>query len=446
MDLGKGLRDAFRKLTGQAIVDGAAVKDFLRQIQRVLIANDVPVKLVFALTKNIEKKVLNENAAKGLSLREQVVRVVYEELVALLGEEYVPPLKARKILLLGLYGSGKTTTAGKIAHFYKSRGLSVGLIACDTDRPAAFEQLQQLAQKSGSDFYGIKGEKDVGKIIESQLPNAKEDLIIVDSAGRSGFDEELVKQLKLIADKFAPDEKILVMSGDIGQVAGRQAKQFNDAVGLSGVILTKMDGSGKGGGALAACHEAGVPVLFVGLGESMDALKPFNSKKFVGELLGFADFEGLIEKIKKVATEEKLEAEGIEELTLDSFYKQLKAAKKMGPLDSVLGMMGVSDLPKDALKTSEEKLKKYEAIISSMSAAERKDAKLLKKGKGRILRVAKGSGTSEKDVRELLNHFEKISNMMGGFKKNRGLRKKMEKFMKGKNIDMDSLGSMMGKQ
>lgn len=445
MDLGQGLRDAFRKLTGKGLVDQTAVKEFLRQIQRVLIANDVPVKLVFSLTKNIEKKVLSDDMPKGLSLKEQVVRVVYDEMTALMGEKYEPSLQKRKILLLGLYGSGKTTTAGKLGAYYKSRGLSVGTIAADTDRPAAYEQLEQLSKKSGATFYGTKGEKEVAKILGAHLKTANEDLVIVDSAGRSAFDEQLVAQLKTINDILKPDEKILVMSADIGQTAPRQAKQFHEAIGLTGVILTKMDGSGKGGGALAACHEAGVKILYIGTGEKLEDIKPFDSAKFVGNLLGFADFETLISKIQTIAKEEQLDTEEIEELNLESFYKQMKAAKKMGPLDSVLGMMGVHDLPKDALRTSEERLKKFEAIISSMNKKERKDAQLFKKQKSRIARVAVGAGTTEKDVRELLSQFEKISGLVGGVKKNRGMRKKLEKFMKGKNINMDQLGSMMGK-
>lgn len=444
MDLGKGLRQAFSKLTGKGLVDKAAVKEFLRQIQRVLISNDVPVKLVFKLSKNIEKKVLSDDVPKGLSLREQVVRVVYDELVGLMGDRYEPLLKPRKILLLGLYGSGKTTTCGKIAHFYKSRGLSVGLVACDTDRPAAYEQLQTLAKQTGSAFYGKRGEKDVSVVLDENLSDVQEELKIVDSAGRSGFDEGLVEQLMTISSKFEPDEKILVMSADIGQVASKQAKQFHDAIGLTGVILTKMDGSGKGGGALAACHEAGVPVLYVGMGEKMDDLQAFDSKKFVGRLLGFADFETLIDKIQKVAEEEKLEQVDLEELDLQSFLKQMKAAKKMGPLSSVMGMMGMSDLPPEMMKQSEDRMKKWEAIIQSMTVEERKDPKIVKKTKSRVERIATGAGCRPDDVRELLNQFDKITGLMGGLKKNRGMRKKLERMMKGKGMDPNQLGGMMG--
>ena len=444
MDLGKGLRTALAKLTGHALVDETTVREFLRDIQRVLISNDVPVKLVFELSKRIENKVLGEERAAGLNLCEQVVRAIYDELVALLGEKYEPSLKPRRILLLGLYGSGKTTTCAKLAQFYKKRGLSVALICADTDRPAAYAQLQQLAAKCGAPFYGIEGEKDVGKIIKTHLPNIKEDIIIVDSAGRSGFDEELVKQLKTISDLVNPEEKILVMSADIGQVAGRQAEQFHQAVGLTGVIISKLDGSGKGGGALAACHAASSPVLFTGLGEKLEDLEAFDSKKFVGRLLGFPDFEALMDKIKSVADTEKLQEQAMDKLTLGAFYSQLKAARKMGPLSTVFGMMGMTDLPADAMKVSEQKLKKYEAMISSMTPAEREDATLLKKQKGRIERVAKGSGCKPEEVRELLSQFEKMANLMDGFKKNRGLRKKLERMMGKSGMDMGKLQGMIG--
>jgi len=252
MDLGRNLRQALSKFTGAPVADEKAVKSLCRELQRVLISSDVNVKLVFELTKKIEARSLDSNLAKGLSLREHVVKVVYEELASIMGERYEPKISPHKILLLGLYGSGKSTTAGKLAHFYKTRGLSVALVACDVDRPAAFEQLQQVAKLSGSAFYGMNGEKDVEKILADVKLRAKEDVVIVDSSGRSAFEQPLVEQLKQINSAFQPDEKFLVISADIGQVAGKQAAEFHSAIGLTGVIITKLDGSGKGGGALSA--------------------------------------------------------------------------------------------------------------------------------------------------------------------------------------------------
>jgi signal recognition particle subunit SRP54 len=441
MDLGRSLRQALAKFTGAPIADEKAVKALCRELQRVLISSDVNVKLVFDLTKRIENRALDSKLAKGLSIREHVVKVVYEELASIMGSAYEPKISPHKILLLGLYGSGKTTTAGKLSHFYKSRGLSVGVVACDVDRPAAYEQLEQVAKMSGTSFYGMKGEKDVCVILEDAKRKWKEDIIIVDSSGRSAFEEALLEQLKTINAAFQPDEKFLVLSADIGQVAGKQSAQFHGAVGLSGVIITKMDGSGKGGGALSAVASSQAKVAFIGTGEKMDALEPFDAQKFVGRLLGFPDLAALMEKVKKIAEEEHLPESALEDkLTLKVFYEQLKAAKKLGPLSGVFSMMGAADVPQDMVKTSEDKLKKYETIINSMTPKERDDAALLRKHHSRITRIAKGAGASEQDVRELLAQFEKVSGMFAQFKKNRGFRKRMEKMMKGAGVDFSKLG------
>jgi signal recognition particle subunit SRP54 len=440
MDLGRSLRQALAKFTGAPIADEKAVKALCRELQRVLISSDVNVKLVFELTKRIETRALDSKLAKGLSLREHVVKVVYEELAGMMGERYEPSLKPHKVLLLGLYGSGKTTSAGKLAHYYKSRGLSVGMVACDVDRPAAFEQLEQVSRQAGAAFYGIKGEKDVRRILAGAAAKCKEDVVIVDSSGRSAFEEALVEQLKVINGSFSPDEKFLVLSADIGQVAGKQAAEFHDAVGLTGVIITKMDGSGKGGGALSAVAASKAKVAFIGTGEKMDALEPFDAQKFVGRLLGFPDLEALMDKVRKIADEEKLPESGEEKLTLRVFYEQLKAAKKLGPLSSVFSMLGAADVPSDMVRTSEAKLKKFETIINSMTPSEREDASLLRKHRSRIERIAAGSGTTPEDVRELLVQFEKVNSMFTQFKKNRGMRKRVEKMMRGSGIDLPKLG------
>jgi signal recognition particle subunit SRP54 len=294
---------------------------------------------------------------------------------------------------------------------------------------------------SGTSFYGMKGEKDVCVILEDAKRKWKEDIIIVDSSGRSAFEEALLEQLKTINAAFQPDEKFLVLSADIGQVAGKQSAQFHGAVGLSGVIITKMDGSGKGGGALSAVASSQAKVAFIGTGEKMDALEPFDAQKFVGRLLGFPDLAALMEKVKKIAEEEHLPESALEDkLTLKVFYEQLKAAKKLGPLSGVFSMMGAADVPQDMVKTSEDKLKKYETIINSMTPKERDDAALLRKHHSRITRIAKGAGASEQDVRELLAQFEKVSGMFAQFKKNRGFRKRMEKMMKGAGVDFSKLG------
>ncbi len=437
MDLGKKLREALAKLTNKAFVDEADVKALIKDLQRVLISSDVSVKLVLTLSKRIEEKALKAEKMQALTLKEHVMKVVFDELVAFLGSSYNPRLDKHKVLVCGLYGSGKTTTCAKLAHLYKTKGLSVALIAADTDRPAAMDQLEQLSKQVGATFYTTRGEKNPQKIVQEAMKKAKEDVIIVDSAGRSAFDGPLVEELRGIAEALRPDENFLVISADIGQIASKQAADFNSAVPLSGVIVSKMDGSGKGGGALSAVANSEAKIAYIGVGEKVADLEAYSAEKFVGRLLGVPDIGALMEKIREIAKETELKEMESDELTIESFYQQLKAMKKMGPLDKILPMMGAADIPKEMTQQSEEKLKKFEAIINSMTKKEKKDAKLLKNNPSRIARIAKGAGSSEKEVKEFLSQFDQVEKMMGRFKRDRGFRKKMEKMMKG---GMGSLG------
>ncbi len=435
MDLGKSLRALIGKITNAPIVDEATLKSFIKELQRILIASDVNVKLVFELSKRIEKRASAGEVPKGLTMREHLLKVVYDELVSFMGTSYEPRLDRHKVLLMGLFGSGKTTTAAKVAYFYKKKGLKVGMVGADVERPAAQEQLAQLAEQIGVNYYTVKGEKDAYKVVEDALRRNKDDILIVDSAGRSAFDSRLSEELENIIRVLNPDESYLVISGDIGQVAGRQAEEFNRLTPVTGVIVTKMDGSGKGGGALSAVAATGSKIAFIGVGEKMEDLQPYNSERFVGRLLGIPDLQGLMEKVKEISESGELEApEEITQLTVDVFYQQLKAAKKMGPLDSVFSMMGMSDVPREVMDQGQEKLKKYECIISSMTKAERKDASLVRKSRARMERIAKGSGCSLEDVRRFFSEFSKMEDMFSRFRKDRGLRKKLEKMMKGKGL------------
>jgi signal recognition particle subunit SRP54 len=431
MDLGKKLREALAKLTGKPYVDADDVKALIKDLQRVLISSDVNVKLVLALSKRIEERALKTDKLEALSLKEHVTKIVYEELVSLMGASYTPRLDKHRILMCGLYGSGKTTTCAKIAHYYKTRGLSVALVGADTDRPAAQEQLEQLSKQVGAAFYTIKGEKDPSVIAADAVKRSKEDILIIDSAGRNAFDGHLVEELRGIAGILKPDECYLVVSADIGQIAGKQATEFNSAVPLSGVIVSKMDGSGKGGGALSSVAASSSKISFVGIGEKPTDFETYNSEKFVGRLLGVPDIGALMEKIKEIQKDTDMSKLEGEELTIETFYEQLKAAKKLGPLGNVFSMLGAADVPKEMVQQSEEKLKKFESMINSMTKAEKKDAALLKNNAARLARIARGSGCTEKEVREFLSQFEKMEKMMTMFKRNRGFRKKMEKMMKG---------------
>ncbi len=433
MDLGEGLRKAISRLTGATVIDSRTIKEFNKELQKALISSDVEVELVFALTKKIEEAALKSNMPQGVSQKDYITNIVYEELTSLMGKSYEPEIKPKRILLAGIYGAGKTTTAAKLAKFYQDRGLGVGLICCDVSRPAAYEQLETLAKQANASFFGIKGEKDVRKIVKTGLEefNGKK-VVICDSSGRSGMDEELIRELKGINAEFKPDERLLVINADIGQVAGRQAREFDKAIKLTGVIVTKLDGSGKGGGALSAVAAANTNVMFIGTGEKLGMLELYDSKKFVGRLLGIPDLESLIMNVQEAIKNSDLKPEDVnmDELTFDSFYKQMKAMSKMGPMKSVLGMMGRADVPNDALESGEAKLKKFEFIINSMTKEERKNDKLLRDTK-RVARIAKGSGTTERDVRELIADFNKMKKMADLLKNDRNMKKHMSKLMPG---------------
>ena len=269
-DLGEGIRRALAKVTGAALVDENAIWALVKELQRVLISNDVNVKLVFELTRRIEEKAMRERKSETFNVREQITKIVYDELVAIIGEKYEPKVKKQRIMMLGLQGSGKTTTIGKITKFYQSKGLKVAVVHGDVHRAAAFEQLKQVSEQVHCAFLGEKG-KTAEENAEAALKHPEYDVLVLDTAGRSAFDPELAAELKRLAGIFKPDEKYLVISADIGQVAGRQAHEFNETVGLTGVIVTKMDGSGKGGGALSAVHASKSKVAFIALGEKPDA-------------------------------------------------------------------------------------------------------------------------------------------------------------------------------
>ncbi|MFP3949769.1 MAG: signal recognition particle receptor subunit alpha [Candidatus Micrarchaeia archaeon] len=431
MELGKSLRKLVSKITNAPVVDEKAVKSFVRDLQRVLIASDVSVKLVFDLTKRIEKRALESEQLEGLTLREHLLKIVHDELIAFMGDAYSPCMDKHKILLMGLFGAGKTSTAGKLAYFYKKRGFKVGVVGADVERPAAQEQLQQLSEQIGVNFYTVKGEPDAYKVVDDALSRSEDDVLIVDSAGRNAFDDRLAEELSRIRNALSPDESYLVLSADVGQVAGKQAEQFNSLVPISGVIVTKMDGSGKGGGALSAVSASGAKIAFVGMGEKMEDLQVYDPAKYVGRLLGIPDIEGLMEKVKAASEQAQISPEDIKEFTIETFYQQLKAAKNMGPLGGVFSMMGMSDLPEEMVNQGEGKLQEYEAIINSMTKEERKDASLIRKSRSRMERIAEGSGHPLEDVRSFLSQFSKMEKMFTRFRKDRGFRKKMEKMLKG---------------
>ena len=431
MDLGEGLRQAIAKLKGATIIDAKTIKEFTKELQKALLSSDVEVKLVLKFTKSIEEKALGSNPPPGILSKDYITNLVYNGLIELMGGTYKPTLTQKKIIMMGLYGSGKTTSCAKLAKYYQDRGMSALLICCDVSRPAAYEQLQTLAKNANVSFFGIKGENDPVKIVKEALLKYKDrKVIICDTSGRSALDQNLIEELKRVDKAFEPDERILVIGADTGQVAGRQAEEFNKATGIYGVIVTRMDGSGKGGGALSAANASGAKIMFIGTGEKLGNIEEYDAGKFIGRLLGIPDIESLVQNVQLAIKEAGLTEEELNptELNFDTFYTQLKAMGKMGPLKNVLGMMGAVDVPAEVLNQSEEKLGIYKIIIGSMTKEERKNEKLMH-NPSRITRVANGSGKSEKDVHQMLGDFNKMKKAFNMFKNDRGFMKKFSKFM-----------------
>lgn len=444
MALGEKLRSALDSLRKVTVFDKPAIKASVKELQRALISADVEVKLVLALSRKIEEEALKERLPKGLTRREHVIKVMYDSLAELLGgEQKKAPEKPKKILLVGLFGSGKTTTVAKLAKFYGKRGLKVGVIAADTYRPAAVEQLEQLCEKVKVKCFSKKGEKKAEKVVKEALKQAKGfDLIIADSAGRSGLDKGLVKEIKEIESSFKADERWLVLGADVGQLAKKQAEAFHEAVGVNGVIITRIDGSAKGGGALAACAVSRAPVYFLGTGEKPEDLQAFDAQRYLGRIMGYGDLESLLEKAKEVSEEEELSPEELlkGEFNLDVFYKQLKATRKMGPLNKVAEMLGMKmQLPKEMLDMTEEKLLGFGVIMDSMTVQEKKNPEVL--NRSRIQRIAKGAGKTEAEVRELIKSYKQMASV---FKKFRKLDEKA--LQKKGGLDMQKMMQMFGKK
>jgi len=409
--LSNKIKESLHRLTRLGSVDKEAVEELIRDIQRSLLSGDVDVKLVFQLCENIRSRAL-DNIPSGMTRKEHVVKVVYEELTRILGE--VKPeivLKPKKILLIGLFGSGKTSTAAKLARYYQKRGLRPALVCCDTVRPAAFEQVQQLANSIDIPFYGEKGEKNSAIVLKNSLKKIKTDIIIVDSSGRDALDKDLINEIKELNDILKPDEKILVLPADIGQAAKQQAEAFQKALSITDVIVTKMDATAKGGGALTACYETGAKVKFIAIGETPNDLEVYDPPKFVARLIGLPDLETLLEKAKAVG-DEKLAKKIIKaDFDLNDFYQQMESMQQVGPLSSIADMLGIgSRISKDALAVQQEKIKKWKHILNSMTPAERADPDII--DQQRVRRIARGCGYSESDVRELMNNYNKTKKMI----------------------------------
>jgi signal recognition particle subunit SRP54 len=418
-------------------VDENAIKELAKDLQRTLLQADVNVELVLQLSRAVEERSLKETLPPGITRREHVVKVLYEEMTRFVGQEpaktEVQPGVFRKVMLVGIQGTGKTTSSVKLARFYTKRGLKVGLVAADTYRPGAYDQLVQLASKVDIPVYGEPGGKKPEDIAKRGLENfsKKSDMVIVDTAGRHRNEKDLMEEMRRIASAVKPDEIVLAIDATIGQQAIHQARAFHEATPIGSVLLTKMDGSAKGGGALSAVVATGSKVKFIGTGERVEDLEQFVPTDFVGRLLGMGDLNALLEKVKEaevVVPEAKARRFMEGRFTLKDMYEQMENLRKMGPLRKVLQMIpgGVS-LPEEQLGVAEDKMTAWRVILRSMTKNELEEPRVVDASRAR--RIARGSGRSEREVRELVNQYFTMKKMMKQMKR-RGPMMKGMPFMK----------------
>lgn len=437
--LGSSLYEALKKVFRASVVDEATIKELVRDVQRALLQADVNVKLVLDISKRIEERALKEKLPPGISRREHIIKVVYEELTRFLGEKPVPikiePGKRKVIMLVGIQGSGKTTAAAKLAKYFQKRGLKPALICVDTYRPGAFAQLQQLANRINVPLYGNPSTKDPVKIALEGLKQFNDrDIIIIDTAGRHKEEQELIKEMMMLEKSIKPDEIMLVVDGTIGQQAMVQAQAFNQATPIGSILVTKLDGSARGGGALSAVAATGAPIKFISTGEKIEDIEPFIPSRFVGRLLGMGDLETLLEKVREAeikVPEKKAKAILSGKFTLTDMYEQFEAVKGMGAFRKLLKMLpGMSyDVPEEMLNMAEDRLEKWRVMIQSMTKEEKDNPKIF--NASRIRRVARGSGTSEKEVKELLKQYSLMRRMMKTLRR----KKKLPFFGKGLPVD-----------
>jgi signal recognition particle subunit SRP54 len=441
--LGKSLKDVLKKIANSSNVDEKLVKEITRDIQRALLQADVNVKMVLEITKEVERRALTEKPPAGKSSKEHVIRIIYEELVKILGEARPLPVGKQTIMLCGLYGQGKTTTAGKLGRYFHKKNLKVGLIAADVHRPAAYDQLKQIADKVGIEFFGIPGEKSAVVIAtEGKKHFHGMDVVIIDTSGRHALEDDLIQEIKDVAAATQPTERILVLDASVGQQAGPQAQAFHDAIGVTSVIMTKLDGTAKGGGALSAVQRTKAPIVFIGVGEHLEDLEPFVPGRFISRMLGMGDIESLMEAAKENITEEQAEETTRKimsgHFTLKEMYEQMEMLTSMGPLQKLVSMLpgmpgGMTD--KINVEETQEKMRKFRTIMDSMTDAEMEDPKLVKAS--RVARIARGAGVDLKDVRELLHQYNNSKKAVKGFMGNRKLRKQLMKQMQAQGMNVD---------
>ncbi|XP_022659708.1 signal recognition particle 54 kDa protein-like [Varroa jacobsoni] len=434
-DLGRRITSALRNLSTATVINQEVLDSMLKEICAALLESDINVRLVKQLRENVKAAIDIDEMAVGLNRRKVVQSAVFKELVKLVdpGVRAWQPSKGRSnvIMFVGLQGSGKTTTCTKLAYYYMKKGWKTALVCADTFRAGAFDQLKQNATKARIPFYGSYTEVDPVVIAADGVSKFKAEhfeIIIVDTSGRHKQEDSLFEEMLEVSNAVSPDNVIFVMDASIGQACELQARAFKEKVDVASVIITKLDGHAKGGGALSAVAATRSPVIFIGTGEHIDDFEPFRVKPFIQKLLGLGDIEGLIDKVNELKLDENHEL--IEKLkhgefTLRDMYEQFQNIMKMGPFNQIMGMIpgfSADFMSKGNEQESMARLKRLMTMMDSMTDEElddREGAKLFARQQTRITRVARGSGCSTFEVHELLNQYTKFAAMvkkMGGMK------------------------------
>ena len=433
------LSDALRKSLDSLKsnkLDKSAIDDLCLNIKKSLLSSDVSLDLVKQLIEKIEKRSLTEKVVAGLSSKDHVVNIVYEELTKLLGNKFVELETSKKptiIMMLGLFGAGKTTTAGKLAKRLKKTGKKIALIQTDTWRPAAYAQLKQLSSAIKIDFFGDPSERNPKKIFEKfKKELSKYEIIIVDTAGRDSLNKELTDEIVELNNVVNAHEKLLVLSADIGQSAKKVSESFEKNIGITGIIITKLDGTAKGGGALSAAAATNSNIKFIGTGEKLDNLEEFKPKNFVSRILGMGDLETLLEKAKDAISKEDAEKNMKNmmkgEFSFNDLYTQMESMNKMGSLSQIANLipgMSKMNISKEMFGEQQEKMNSWKILMDSMTKEEKETPSLM--NESRISRISDGSGKTIDSLRELIKQHKQMKKMM---KKLTGQSKKFARMQK----------------
>jgi signal recognition particle subunit SRP54 len=418
------LDDAWKKIRGQDKISKSNIQDTLNEVRRALLSADVNLQVVKAFVADVEKKALGEGVISGVNPGQQFIKIVYDELVKVMGDSNVPLAQADKpptvILMAGLQGTGKTTATAKLALYLRKQKRSCLMVGTDVYRPAAIDQLLTLGKQIDVPVFEMGTDADPVEIAKQGIEKGKElgvDTIIVDTAGRLQIDNDMMGELARIKDAIEPDDILLVVDAMTGQEAANLTYTFHDQIGITGAILTKLDGDSRGGAALSVRQVSGQPIKFVGVGEKVEALEPFYPDRLASRILNMGDILTLVEKAQEeidLADVEKMQSKIMEaKFDFNDFIKQMRLLKNMGSLGGVLKLIpGMGKISGADLAKGETQLKRTESMISSMTKAEKADPDLLAQSPSRRRRVAKGSGFNEKDVSKLVQDFTKMRSMM----------------------------------